>query len=427
MSGMLQRAELIEKADRLGIPWTNESSDAEIFALIQAREKGAMAATVEAMDPPCFGLMWDAVKEEGCQGCGAQTRCLEKFATATLPETITRLGKNPGLAVLAEELRVSPDAITVALEKNGAPKVARLQAVPPPQPVAPAPVQDAVPSEPAPVAAPEQPVAEAGDAVKKSGKKEAAAAKKAEAEAAKAAKEAEKKAKAEAKEKAAEEKRAAKEAEKAKKQAEKEAAAKAAEPTENPSVAAPASPAGVAAEARKAKRAGPVAVRADRRLEHPWGEHTFQSRWQRERERTPEIAALKTGQVLTVPFDGKEHQVTVLKEGYQYDGNRFPTLYSIVKEITGTVERQKQLIEGKRPQGTRQLCNWSAVRFFRLRNKGAAKVARVQMTKPGKQSPKKKPVKSAKRKAPGKPGQVHPQMRAREAKAPKRKASSKKK
>ncbi len=167
------------------------------------------------------------------------------------------------------------------------------------------------------------------------------------------------------------------------------------------------------------KSASPAVVRADRRLEQPWGPHTFASRCAKERARSPEIAALKVGQQVTVEFEGKPHTATVLKDGYRYDGNQWPTLYSIVKEITGTVERQKQLVSGKRPAGTRQLCNWSAVRFWRLRQLLASLGVTVtaKTKRPGTPSPQ---PKQAKKTPPYKERQAK-RLKAKAAKVSKKK------
>ena len=61
------------------------------------------------------------------------------------------------------------------------------------------------------------------------------------------------------------------------------------------------------------------------------------------------------GTVLTRAHGGVDHQVVVLEEGFEYQGQRFPTLSKIAKEITGT--------------------NWNGFLFFKLqrRTRGKAK------------------------------------------------------
>ena len=102
-----------------------------------------------------------------------------------------------------------------------------------------------------------------------------------------------------------------------------------------------------------------------------WGEHTWVSRWQRERNRCPEIAELTPGTKLLRMWKGKEYKVEVRKGSYVLVGKGdFPTLYEVVTAIVGTYAAPKQKVPGKRtrPEGTRQLCNWSAIRFFNLRS-----------------------------------------------------------
>ena len=60
---------------------------------------------------------------------------------------------------------------------------------------------------------------------------------------------------------------------------------------------------------------------------------------------------IDTGSVLVRVWHGETHQVTTLKEGVQYRGQRYGSLSEVAREITGT--------------------RWSGPRFFGL--KGAAK------------------------------------------------------
>jgi len=55
------------------------------------------------------------------------------------------------------------------------------------------------------------------------------------------------------------------------------------------------------------------------------------------------------GTRLVRKWDGAEHTVTVLKDGYQWDGRKFRSLSAIAKAITGT--------------------NWNGFRFWGLREK----------------------------------------------------------
>jgi len=136
------------------------------------------------------------------------------------------------------------------------------------------------------------------------------------------------------------------------------------EPT--PRAAGPSS--GINEAASKKSRAKPRKKRRSRRRGSPWGKHTFQARWLRERERSPAIAKLTPGHNIVREYKGAKHTVKVLQGRYVYEGREYPTLYEVTKVITGTRPAQKQRRtagdESSRPDGKRQLCNWSATRFF---------------------------------------------------------------
>ncbi len=63
--------------------------------------------------------------------------------------------------------------------------------------------------------------------------------------------------------------------------------------------------------------------------------------------RDPRLPA--PGTVITRTHGGVEHQVTVLEDGFEYRGERYPTLSKIAKEITGT--------------------HWNGFLFFRLQRR----------------------------------------------------------
>lgn len=56
------------------------------------------------------------------------------------------------------------------------------------------------------------------------------------------------------------------------------------------------------------------------------------------------------GTVITREHDGVEHKVTMLEDGFEYRGTRYPTLSAIAREISGT--------------------NWNGFLFFRLQRRG---------------------------------------------------------
>ena len=100
---------------------------------------------------------------------------------------------------------------------------------------------------------------------------------------------------------------------------------------------------------------------------HRWDQRYDRSRWQRERERSSLIAQLRPGMKISRIWQGQTLQVVVLKGGYKFQGQLYPTLYSVVREIVGTIPRAKQKrADGTMPAGTREILNWSAPRFFRL-------------------------------------------------------------
>ncbi len=55
------------------------------------------------------------------------------------------------------------------------------------------------------------------------------------------------------------------------------------------------------------------------------------------------------GTVITRALDGVEHKVTVLEDGFEYRGSRYPTLSAIARVISGT--------------------NWNGFLFFRLQRR----------------------------------------------------------
>lgn len=55
-----------------------------------------------------------------------------------------------------------------------------------------------------------------------------------------------------------------------------------------------------------------------------------------EPETSRDIRLPASGTVLTRKYDGKEHQVTVLDDAFEYAGERYTSLSKIAKSITGT-------------------------------------------------------------------------------------------
>lgn len=64
------------------------------------------------------------------------------------------------------------------------------------------------------------------------------------------------------------------------------------------------------------------------------------------------------GTVITREHQGVEHRVTVLDEGFEYDGQRYPTLSKIARQITGT--------------------NWNGFLFFKLTSRAKRHAVEAQ-------------------------------------------------
>ena len=100
------------------------------------------------------------------------------------------------------------------------------------------------------------------------------------------------------------------------------------------------------------------------------------TQFERERARSPKVAALEVGQQVERVYQGNCYVVTVKEDGYfmqMYKGEspdpkalksaeRYPSLYSTVTDITGTSEYKR---EGG--ETTRKMSNWSAPKFWKLK------------------------------------------------------------
>ena len=90
---------------------------------------------------------------------------------------------------------------------------------------------------------------------------------------------------------------------------------------------------------------------------------------EREKKRSPLIARLSPGVILSRVYKKEEYEVIVRKGRYEFNGQSYPTLYSIVMEITGGRTYNRQVIRGQQREGTRVMSNWSATRFFKLKER----------------------------------------------------------
>ena len=140
---------------------------------------------------------------------------------------------------------------------------------------------------------------------------------------------------------------------------------------ENPTVA----PSVVTARGRgsfRERSAKLARVRGGKLRRTPWKEHTFSSRWERERERNPILQKLEVGDVLVAERFGRYHKMKVVEKGYKgltyrTKGKTYPTLNAITKVAAGAFPRPKMGIKGKRPPGTRKIADWNGITFWHVK------------------------------------------------------------
>lgn len=304
----MDRATLERRAQELGLPWSQATTEDELVALIRRAELEGTAAVTKRKLPTCHGLFWDAIDAKQCHTCGDQETCFPLTAIRAVQEVLdSDFGgdeeTDPGplsqamgcglaaMEALLEYRRAHPDLVKAG---GGKPPEA-----PPPEPEQPALQLTPEPEKPKKKAPPK----------------------------------------------------------KAKKEAKAGAAAR-------PTPAGSAEPAAGPAKKRSRKGRRHAGVAEER--EGEWTLATYADRYKRERERVPLIGLLVPGMKLVREWKGLEHVVEVRTNGYWYDGRLWPTLYKVTEHIAGTTERAKQRKNGKRPTGTRRVCNWSAARFWSL-------------------------------------------------------------
>lgn len=104
-------------------------------------------------------------------------------------------------------------------------------------------------------------------------------------------------------------------------------------------------------------------------LSKPSGEQDVgQARFEREIERLG-LSELPLGTVIEKKQRGSDviHKVKLLKQGWEYNGEIFPTLYATQMAITGGTQYPAQIADdGSRPDKTRKMASMSASRFFNL-------------------------------------------------------------
>ena len=356
-------------------------------------------SSIPAEVPACFGEMWEAIGESACVGCSLRKECLEKFSRHTLPRKAAELGDKASPETLAAQTGVKMEAILVAIShaqnapgddepvvaeivKSEAPAQAVSAVAPPPVPPpvmsgpppppggggmeAPPVVAGSVSSDAPPVGAAETRISAAPPAgavftppgyennavptvvVNDPPQPEVQTEDESEGESEHTVAKKKKKTPAKKKKKAAAKKTPAKKK-------------KATAVTPNPTTAGTAKSAKVSVKKKKAP-----ARRAKAQAHGEWGNHTYKERWARERKRTPVIGALVPGMKLHRTYKGESYTLLVKSGHYLFNSKKFPTLYAVTKAITGTHEVPRKNQKGK-VVGTKQLCNWSATRFWNIR------------------------------------------------------------
>lgn len=314
----VERAALEREADRLGVPWDTKTQDGQLQAGIDAKALGVDLTVYDSV-PECFGQFWDKPREEVCQACPAGDACFLIFV-----KLIERMMSDiPGDMELAEELEVSPASIQLAKAKIVEDAAQQLEAPPVLEP------------EVIPPAPPEMRDATASMVQQQ----EAAAAGIPPEELSPAA------------------------AEKPKRKRRppgKKKSPPGPKESPNPPIAQSAVPA--AALGKMENRCADPVKESDvqqGKKRQPWGRQTWKARRERERAKSKWIAMLTPGMKLHREYQGVVHQVLVRSDSYLYlqEGVAYPTLYSVTKRIVGT----------KVGNNGRELCPWSAVRFWNLK------------------------------------------------------------
>lgn len=99
-----------------------------------------------------------------------------------------------------------------------------------------------------------------------------------------------------------------------------------------------------------------------------WGEETYAKRFEKERSRYKKLQEMKPKQSVTTTYKKKDYKATMLKDGWQFEGEWYPTLYAIQLKIQGggTEYAGQQNEDGKRPESTRKMSTMSVNRFWGL-------------------------------------------------------------
>jgi len=378
----------------LGIPFGPDTSNEKLRELIEKRKKGESVMSVAK--PECFAIYWEAVGDTPCQACVMKTACLQSFATGRL-DAVQKEMPDASLEDLSRRLELSPDAVLVALDykAKAKPKLEVLQGgkTDEEEPEVPSEevqeelmeaVEEAAAAQEAEEVLPDmedlakaeefepeeapapQPEGEHTVTKKKATKKpptKKKAAKKPPVKKATAKKVATKKKATKKVAKKASKKRPPQRAASVKRA--RAAATKGVTKHWHVQKVAIAEYEKQLAMLAKSARA-PVGER-----DREWSPEAHLNRFYAEKKRSPLLAHIPIGAKLSREYGKKMLEVEVTEVGYLHKGKMWPTLYSLTKHLTGTSEAPAQRKEaGKeetRPEGTRQLCNWSAPKFWRVK------------------------------------------------------------
>jgi hypothetical protein len=393
------REKLEKQADQLGIPFTHETSDEDLQMMIAARTGQEPPTTPEMTElPPCYGVGWAVTEEPECQACEMAQKCLMKLVTETIPSLRAQLGREVTPEDIENEWGIPSVSARLALSwragQSMSDVLSAVQPLAPPPPV----VQEVVQTPPPPLAPP-APVMAATN------QEEAMVAKKK-----KAPKSPKAKAKTATESAVAGDPQNPQSAVSALPAAEtaKAPAGVSATPATGPASAQMGSPSlngkgrkvapkskpkksssistKQSAKKSPAKKVAPKqpSKKLDPKPEgaEPWGEHTFLSRWERERARSKPIAAIKPGSKLVREFNAVLYTALCrqgfyllsgiatddkpAKKAYLPENEKFPTLGAMTLKITGgkdyPVNQDGKPVKGK----TRHMTNWSGPRFWKL-------------------------------------------------------------
>jgi len=120
------------------------------------------------------------------------------------------------------------------------------------------------------------------------------------------------------------------------------------------------------ASVKKGESASPARVPAGAQKGSKWGPWTYVRRCMRERRRSDYLSVVPIGTVLVTKYLGVEYRCLCLPTGWDYQGHVYPTLQAVTTAIAG-VPRPFPKRNGRRRAGTRTMANYSAKRFWRLK------------------------------------------------------------